>query len=245
MNTEDGSWRFIYVSATGQLIGSVRYHSLQEMALMLKMPGAGQAFPGASGQPPNGQQAAAGQIRATNPGQPGGRRDRDNRAPVRRAEYPGYRWDGREARQQGSGQGAAGAKDLRRRRALLRRPSRSGQVGRGVRSSTFGSGPRSDGSHCKPLKDLSLGAADWSRQQDQTFLAHRLSGWQDLFRVGIYLQSASVAPFLANPAARPSRHRSARPRWSSWDGAPGLPLLTRPGGGANQPLGLPPVDKSP
>src|SRR5579863_10291384 len=35
-NSTDGSWRFIYVSPTGQLIGSVRFHSLQEMALMLK-----------------------------------------------------------------------------------------------------------------------------------------------------------------------------------------------------------------
>jgi hypothetical protein len=57
-NSEDGSWRFIYVSPSGQLIGSVRYHSLQEMALDLKMPGAGQALPnlnaGAGQQP--GQQ---------------------------------------------------------------------------------------------------------------------------------------------------------------------------------------------
>ena len=38
MNAADGSWRFIYVSPTGQLTGSVHYHSLQEMALSL-MPG--------------------------------------------------------------------------------------------------------------------------------------------------------------------------------------------------------------
>ncbi len=35
MNTEgDGDWGFIYVNAAGQLIGSVRYTSLQEMALL-------------------------------------------------------------------------------------------------------------------------------------------------------------------------------------------------------------------
>ena len=37
MNKEDGSWRFIYVTPAGQLIGSVRYTSLVQMALMDKM----------------------------------------------------------------------------------------------------------------------------------------------------------------------------------------------------------------
>lgn len=34
MNAEDGSWRFIYVTPSGQLIGSVQYTSLQQMALL-------------------------------------------------------------------------------------------------------------------------------------------------------------------------------------------------------------------
>ncbi|MGB7025394.1 MAG: hypothetical protein WBD73_16505 [Candidatus Acidiferrales bacterium] len=74
MNKEDGSWRFIYVTPTGQLIGSVRYTSLQQMAFLDKQrqmgiamgaPGAGAAagLPDAatdnsSGQPlaqPSGQ----------------------------------------------------------------------------------------------------------------------------------------------------------------------------------------------
>src|SRR5689334_5483280 len=33
MNTADGSWRLIYVTPTGQLIGSVHFHNLQEMAV--------------------------------------------------------------------------------------------------------------------------------------------------------------------------------------------------------------------
>lgn len=33
MNTADGAWRLIYVTPTGQLIGSVHYHNLQEMAV--------------------------------------------------------------------------------------------------------------------------------------------------------------------------------------------------------------------
>jgi hypothetical protein len=34
MNTEDGSWRFIYVNGAGQIIGSVKYASLQQMAFL-------------------------------------------------------------------------------------------------------------------------------------------------------------------------------------------------------------------
>ena len=33
-NASDGTWRFIYTNAAGQIIGSVRYASLQQMALM-------------------------------------------------------------------------------------------------------------------------------------------------------------------------------------------------------------------
>jgi len=33
MNSSDGSWRLIYVTPAGQLIGSVHYHNLQEMAV--------------------------------------------------------------------------------------------------------------------------------------------------------------------------------------------------------------------
>ena len=36
MNKSDGSWRFIYVTPAGQLIGSVRYVSLQQMAFLDK-----------------------------------------------------------------------------------------------------------------------------------------------------------------------------------------------------------------
>lgn len=33
MNSTDGNWRLIYVTPAGQLVGSVHYHSLQEMAV--------------------------------------------------------------------------------------------------------------------------------------------------------------------------------------------------------------------
>lgn len=33
MNAADGKWRLIYVTPTGQLVGSVHYHNLQEMAV--------------------------------------------------------------------------------------------------------------------------------------------------------------------------------------------------------------------
>lgn len=66
MNTSDGTWRFIYVSPSGQLIGSVKYHTLQEMALKLNMPGAGQSLANLPGQ-----QGAAGQQNGQTPGQQG------------------------------------------------------------------------------------------------------------------------------------------------------------------------------
>jgi hypothetical protein len=46
MKKDDGAWRFIYVNAAGQIIGSVKYATLQQMAIMDlnggKMPGAKQ-----------------------------------------------------------------------------------------------------------------------------------------------------------------------------------------------------------
>jgi hypothetical protein len=53
MEPDDGSWRFIYVNSTGQIIGSVRYATLQQMALLDlnngQIPGAqsGTGLPGA------------------------------------------------------------------------------------------------------------------------------------------------------------------------------------------------------
>jgi len=34
MNKTDGTWRFIYVNAAGQIIGSIRYATLQQMVLI-------------------------------------------------------------------------------------------------------------------------------------------------------------------------------------------------------------------
>jgi hypothetical protein len=50
MNKDDGSWRFIYVTPAGGLIGSVRYTSLIQMALMDKMAQmGGSGIPGMAG----------------------------------------------------------------------------------------------------------------------------------------------------------------------------------------------------
>ncbi|MGA8221490.1 MAG: hypothetical protein WB780_07520 [Candidatus Acidiferrales bacterium] len=45
MNTADGSWRYIYVNAAGQIIGSTRYASLQQMALIDNPQLMNQSFP--------------------------------------------------------------------------------------------------------------------------------------------------------------------------------------------------------
>src|SRR5580704_14557729 len=49
MNKDDGSWRFIYVGANGQLIGSLRQTSLVQNALGLSNSGATSPFGGLLG----------------------------------------------------------------------------------------------------------------------------------------------------------------------------------------------------
>jgi hypothetical protein len=79
MNKDDGTWRFIYVNAAGQIIGSTRYASMQQMvliesgALQNLMPGQNPNLPGVSAgslaNPTNNLQgmfgAQAGQPNAT------------------------------------------------------------------------------------------------------------------------------------------------------------------------------------
>jgi hypothetical protein len=88
MNSSDGTWRLIYVTPTGQLVGSVHYHNLQEMAVAAafagQLPGsvaglAGQLFgqvnPGLNGGTQVGASsqpgAQPGQQNSLQPGQPG------------------------------------------------------------------------------------------------------------------------------------------------------------------------------
>ncbi|MHB8540716.1 MAG: hypothetical protein ACYDCD_07210 [Candidatus Acidiferrales bacterium] len=54
MNRKDGSWRFIYVTPAGQLIGSVRYTSLQQMAFLDKQRQLGIATGAGAGAAPGG-----------------------------------------------------------------------------------------------------------------------------------------------------------------------------------------------
>lgn len=66
MNAADGSWRFIYVTPAGQLIGSVRYTSLAQMAMAERPGGAppGVLPPGAPGAAP----ATGGEAQQNSPG---------------------------------------------------------------------------------------------------------------------------------------------------------------------------------
>jgi type II secretory pathway pseudopilin PulG len=61
MNTVDGSWRFIYVTQSGQLVGSIRYTSLAQMAAVVKAATSGAG----AGAGPNG-------VPGVPPGTPGG-----------------------------------------------------------------------------------------------------------------------------------------------------------------------------
>lgn len=74
MNKEDGSWRFIYVTPTGQLIGSVRYTSLQQMAFLdrqrqLGIANGAPAAGGSAGVPSVAPDNSTGQLPSQPPGQ--------------------------------------------------------------------------------------------------------------------------------------------------------------------------------
>ena len=77
-NTADGTWRFIYTNAAGQIIGSVRYATLQQMALMdqnggqlpATAPAGGIGVPVASLASPSTGQAGQTPASAQTPGQP-------------------------------------------------------------------------------------------------------------------------------------------------------------------------------
>jgi len=69
MNTADGSWRLIYINAAGQIIGSVRYASLQQMALLDLMDLNGGQLPTTATGLPGVPASSLGSI-GTNP-QPG------------------------------------------------------------------------------------------------------------------------------------------------------------------------------
>jgi hypothetical protein len=69
---EDGAWRFIYVNGAGQIIGSTRYASLQQMAMLETgqlLPGQQAAIPGQPGIPvsslANPGSASSGQTSST------------------------------------------------------------------------------------------------------------------------------------------------------------------------------------
>ena len=70
MNPADGAWRVIYVTPSGQLVGSVHYHSLQEMALDL-LPGFQAATGSGAAQTAQAQQQGSAQA-GPQTGQPSG-----------------------------------------------------------------------------------------------------------------------------------------------------------------------------
>lgn len=75
MNQSDGSWRFIYVNAAGTLVGSVRYATLQQMAILDMNHGQWPAPAGSGGDSdqgaPGGGSGQAGQAGASGAGRQG------------------------------------------------------------------------------------------------------------------------------------------------------------------------------
>ncbi|HWG59204.1 MAG TPA: hypothetical protein VN661_09170 [Candidatus Acidoferrales bacterium] len=69
MNKSDGSWRFIYVNAAGSLVGSVRYATLQQMAILELNHGQWPAPAGSDSD--SGQSGGSGQLSQSGQGQQG------------------------------------------------------------------------------------------------------------------------------------------------------------------------------
>jgi hypothetical protein len=72
MNKQDGEWRFIYTNASGAIIGSVKYGSMQQMALMDMNGGQLPAAQSAPGIPGLNNQNSSGAANPTGAGQIGG-----------------------------------------------------------------------------------------------------------------------------------------------------------------------------
>ena len=96
MNKDDGSWRFIYVNGAGQIIGSVRYASLQQMALIDlnggKLPGAQQGTAAGSSNESNesssGEQQLASQQESTQGAQQAGQGGQQSSAQAPQPQQP-------------------------------------------------------------------------------------------------------------------------------------------------------------
>jgi len=258
-NPEDGSWRFIYVSPTGQLIGSVRYHSLQEMALMLKMPGAGQGLP-------NPNAGAAGQQS----GQQGANQQGTGQQATQRGTGPGPAADqqsgpGQGTGQQGTGQQAAalqaGAGTSDASQPATAQPGASGQgfaPTQGAFASSFGStgsaGPtgstQSGFGSAQPTSPIPLEAVDGpvlgatligvaGKVKRPSLIVYQggktYFQWEFIYNpLAVIAVGGQAAPGGAGvpPITPPGSNGPAGT-------GPGLPAPL-PGNGSNIPLGLPP-----
>ena len=173
MNKADGSWRLIYVTGTGQLVGSVHYHTLQEMAVAAafagQLPGGAAGFASQLFGGINQNQAAGAQAGAS--GQPGA-------APRPARRYPA---------EPGSRRAAGGYR--RQWPELAQRFTRLViQL------------------HAAPAARCRGFARLWRLghrrgQQGQAVFDRRLSGRQDVLRVGVYLEPADECQWWrARPA---------------------------------------------
>ncbi len=254
-NSVDGSWRFIYVSPTGQLIGSVRYHSLQEMALMLKMPGAGQALPnpnaGAAsqqaGQQGANQQGAGQQTTQQGTGQAAAA---DQQAGTGQAGQQGA------ALQSGGGIGGASQQ-------AAAQPGASGQgfaPTPGAFASSFGSAgsagsAQSGFGSAQPPAAIPLEAVDGpvlggtligvaGKVKKPSLIVYQ--GGKTYFEWEFIYNPLSVIAVAGQPAPGGAGVPPITPPGPNGPAGtgPGLPAPL-PGNGSNTPLGLPPMTNTP
>jgi hypothetical protein len=238
------------------------------MALMLKMPGAGQAFPAANGQPANGQQAAAGQgTGQPGAGQPGAGQSGAGGADQQQSQagQPGAAGPGQQSaqgaaptgggqagspdQQQGFGQGTAGSQGFAPTQGAFASSfsstGQAGAAGAGAGASSFGAGPSISTVPLQAVEGPVLGASligVASKVKRSSLIVYQ--GGKTYFEWEFIYNPLAVATVPGQPggAATPT---VAPPGQNGPAGTAAPTGFSPSAGGANQPLGLPPATSTP
>src|SRR5580704_10876100 len=178
-NSGDGSWRFIYVNAAGQIIGSTKYANLQQMALMDANGGQLPTLPGQPGVPVSGLADAGSSGANSQPPQ--------NNMPVLNDNSTGSTPPGYTPPQPGSTQ--PGSTDA------SGNPTQNGQNGHppnGDNSQNAHSGSQNPQNPQNPLNTLNSGASS-SSLNNLGLPQNNLQGMTGLGQGGLAVNQATLA----------------------------------------------------
>ena len=214
MNAADGAWRVIYVTPSGQLVGSIHYHSLQEMAIAL-VPGFQAALlPGAAPSGQAGQQQGSAQAGAQT-GQPSGAQ----------AAQPGATPGGAVTQPQGANQAANPSPSQTSNQAPS---SSSTQSNQGFASQGFGSAQPASLAPLEAVNGPVIGAfaiGVASKIKQPSLLVYRgqntYFGWEFIYN-----------PLMAGPAASQQNGAQAAVPGAAVGATPATGATQTPAGGA-------------